>query len=448
LGNVTTLNSSTLQQESINITVNGTTNMSRLLNQTLFVNVTNGTRPLVEFYWNFSLGSLLFNFTVDVQNATSPFGSILVKGLHLQQNQSKNITINNVNDTIDTICIKDAEVSSLANISKSCNDANETLITCPGVVGSYNCSLIQNNQFYRITGANFTAAKEQCADSDADGYYVSGCGSGNDCNDNNANVHPGAAEVCGDGIDNDCSNGDAVCSSTGSSGGGGGGGVAMAVVNKASKYFSLIPAGETAEMIADKKTIAVTKVSFTTTSQLSGVTLDIKAVEEKDVPIPINNVFQYFEISLDKGSKNVSSAQIDFKVNKSWIASNDYTADSVLLNRLVDKQWLELPTELLQESIKYYHYSSQSSGLSYFAITAEKKSPAIISAVSNETVTTANETMPKPPSESVPLPLEKIPEKRSYNKLIALIIVFAILLAAALQVILLVKRKKIRHRYY
>jgi hypothetical protein len=35
-------------------------------------------------------------------------------------------------------------------------------------------------------------------DDDVDGYYV-----GEDCDDNNASVHPGAAEIC-DGIDNDC----------------------------------------------------------------------------------------------------------------------------------------------------------------------------------------------------------------------------------------------------
>ena len=43
-------------------------------------------------------------------------------------------------------------------------------------------------------------------DVDGDGFTAAGAceGSMNDCNDNNAAVFPGAAEVCGDGIDNNC----------------------------------------------------------------------------------------------------------------------------------------------------------------------------------------------------------------------------------------------------
>ncbi len=43
-----------------------------------------------------------------------------------------------------------------------------------------------------------------CTDSDGDGYYSQGgnCGTA-DCNDSNANVHPGATEIC-NGIDDDC----------------------------------------------------------------------------------------------------------------------------------------------------------------------------------------------------------------------------------------------------
>lgn len=43
-------------------------------------------------------------------------------------------------------------------------------------------------------------------DADGDGYSAPGActGSMDDCNDNDATVNPGAEEVCGDGIDNNC----------------------------------------------------------------------------------------------------------------------------------------------------------------------------------------------------------------------------------------------------
>jgi hypothetical protein len=44
-------------------------------------------------------------------------------------------------------------------------------------------------------------------DDDGDGYTENE----GDCNDADASVNPGAADICGDGIDQDCSGADAVC---------------------------------------------------------------------------------------------------------------------------------------------------------------------------------------------------------------------------------------------
>lgn len=44
------------------------------------------------------------------------------------------------------------------------------------------------------------------SDADSDGYQAIGCGTGADCNDLVAAIHPGATELC-DGLDNDCSGG-------------------------------------------------------------------------------------------------------------------------------------------------------------------------------------------------------------------------------------------------
>ena len=52
-----------------------------------------------------------------------------------------------------------------------------------------------------------TTAEEACAagtkDSDDDGFVDALCG-GDDCDDRDHRVHPGATEACFDGLDNDC----------------------------------------------------------------------------------------------------------------------------------------------------------------------------------------------------------------------------------------------------
>jgi len=77
-----------------------------------------------------------------------------------------------------------------------------------------------------IYEAYLALAPPDCIDGDKDGYFVGGnkCHI-TDCDDSSASVYPGAVDIPGDGIDQDCSGADAEVppSSGGGSGGGGGG---------------------------------------------------------------------------------------------------------------------------------------------------------------------------------------------------------------------------------
>jgi len=55
------------------------------------------------------------------------------------------------------------------------------------------------------------ACPDECVDQDSDGYGVGATCPAVDCDDADKDVHPGATEVCGDGIDQDCANGDLPC---------------------------------------------------------------------------------------------------------------------------------------------------------------------------------------------------------------------------------------------
>lgn len=131
-------------------------------------------------------------------------------------------------NTSDSHILKWANI----NISEDLNRGYSYNITA---LNSGDHSFYGNYSFENITGpitvystygqdsVSVSGDSEICIDSDEDGYGVcpncnlsNGCTfDGHDCDDDNSEINPGATEICGDGVDNDCSGEDLECPSCG-----------------------------------------------------------------------------------------------------------------------------------------------------------------------------------------------------------------------------------------
>ncbi|MBI5698502.1 MAG: PGF-pre-PGF domain-containing protein [Thaumarchaeota archaeon] len=89
------------------------------------------------------------------------------------------------------------------------------------------------------------------------------------------------------------------------------------------------------------------------------------------------STYKYIDITTNVASAKVEKAKIKFKVEKSWITANSIASATVALQRYADNKWNKLSTSKVSEDTTYIYYEAESTGLSTFAITGEKKAAVL-----------------------------------------------------------------------
>jgi hypothetical protein len=131
------------------------------------------------------------DISIAIAGGVSPYTVVYNNGI-------SDVTINNYNTgAIITVTPNNSTTYTLVSVT----DANNTAGV--GNSGTVNITVNQNVTYYLDSDhdgfGSFAVSQTTCTGAPAN--YVA---NSLDCNDNNANAHPGALEICGDGIDNDC----------------------------------------------------------------------------------------------------------------------------------------------------------------------------------------------------------------------------------------------------
>ncbi|MBS3102411.1 PGF-pre-PGF domain-containing protein [Candidatus Woesearchaeota archaeon] len=204
-------------------------------------------------------------------------------------------------------------------------------------------------------------------------------------------------------------------SSGGGGGGGGGGGAAATAAEGTTKtqVWSALPEGTTT-MKVNKEEIAVQEIEINVKSPASNVEVSVSKLDSKPASIPQEvkgKVYQYIEIKKKNlKDEDINNADINFKVEKSWLINNNADENEVILNRYT-AFWEELETSKLNSDATYIYYKAVTPSFSYFAILVKEK---VIPEEIIENITTTNVTEALTEINETEK-IEEEPQKKGYN---------------------------------
>lgn len=168
-------------------------------------------------------------------------------------------------------------------------------------------------------------------------------------------------------------------SSSGSSGGGGAGGSPEPASNVRIKELSqqYITNGKYVKFAFPKNATCVTYVAFDSKRTAGKATTIVEMLKKKSTlvsELPSGIVYENLNVWVgNKGTanpENIENAVLGFRIEKSWISSNDVDPASVKLWRFNSGKWEELATRQAGEDDRYVYFEAQTPAFSSFVITA------------------------------------------------------------------------------
>jgi len=125
---------------------------------------------------------------------------------------------------------------------------------------------------------------------------------------------------------------------------------------------------------------AVSQIQVVPAQQISSIELVAQpATVGTALEVPNRQVVGYEKIELvGVNPSAISGAKISFDVTKAWLTAHNVAPEAISLMRYHDNAWGDLPTQLVQQSGDKYSYAGETTGFSYFAVTAKPSTASVV----------------------------------------------------------------------
>ena len=132
--------------------------------------------------------------------------------------------------------------------------------------------------------------------------------------------------------------------------------------------------GSPAVVSINNPSMGLTKLTVNVSQTVSNLSITItklNSTQGADLRISLGRngaLYEAYEISTTLSNSNISNVEINFKVNKTWLANQNKTVTSVRLYRYVNNAWTRITTTLTGQDSQYYYFSAVSPGFSTFVV--------------------------------------------------------------------------------
>ncbi|MFH1294603.1 MAG: DUF2341 domain-containing protein [Candidatus Aenigmatarchaeota archaeon] len=140
---------------------------------------------------------------------------------------------------------------------------------------------------------------------------------------------------------------------------------------KETKKIAEVRAMETVRTTFYNAELGISAVKLKTNIDAKNV---VVIIEKVTVATPLPMAYMYLNMTVDGlANDDIESAELEFSVDKEWLAENNMTAGDIVLMRY-NQEWQELPTNIIKQDENYAYYNAETPGFSLFVIAARKAS--------------------------------------------------------------------------